>query len=310
MLQIEDLKEFERFYQREYDYNTTALPAKDIYEIRTLAREKRSTYSKAPIGCEIFDLITSQNSLIKFEKVNFNSDRIDAILYILPENDGKAYIILNSNKPLVNQVFAAAHEYYHYIHDYEEIKDNPYVCDFHSLDSIMEKRACRFAAEFLLPSDVLSDEIASYEIRFEIKQKNFERKDYAALSVFLLIKYQMPLKSVFFRFHEEGYLKSVDKILEDYKLIKGMLTDLKIYEERIRPLFDNSNPYINNAPLELKQIQDTYIVGKATRDEILYDSQILGLDESMVRSIFDELEDDDEDLSDETKEKLKNLWEN
>lgn len=49
-----------------------------------------------------------------------------------------SYIILNSKKPLINQIFTAAHEYYHYIKDYQKFKEMPYICDFSMLQDVNE----------------------------------------------------------------------------------------------------------------------------------------------------------------------------
>jgi len=310
--QDDSLKAFEKYYQREYDYDTTALSEPDINQIRQLAMEKRVLYGmRAPIGENIFDLISSQNPSIRYESIDFNSDDVDAILYICSGENAKSYIVLNSKRPLVNQIFATAHEYYHFIHDYEEIKKNPCICDFKSLDSLMEKRASRFAAELLLPTDALKAEIQFYEEKLETKQMDFDLLDYGALSIFLLTKYQLPLKSIFYRFHEEGLLKkAVEEVIQDYELIKRIVNEIVGSEmfDVINRLYSSSNPHISNESLEYKQIRNAYDLGNASREEILEDSRILNLDESHIASFFDSIEEDDEELSPEQLKNLSNLW--
>lgn len=83
-------------------------------------------------------------------KVAFDSEKIDGMLYVPTTGKERAYIILNSKKPLINQIFTAAHEYYHYIKDYQKFKEMPYICDFSMLQDVNEMKACRFAAELLL----------------------------------------------------------------------------------------------------------------------------------------------------------------
>ena len=80
------------------------------------------------------------------------------MIYLPDKNSEIAFIILNKSKPLVNQIFAAAHEYYHYIRDIENIKrtDNLLTCGFKGKE---EQMANRFAAEFLLPDEALRNEV-------------------------------------------------------------------------------------------------------------------------------------------------------
>ena len=119
---------FKQYYQTNYDFNTTSLDEDEIDEIKSLVKEKRVNYALAPIGEKIFSFIVEQNSNINFELVKLDTTNVDGMLYIPESGNEKAYIILNGNKPLVNQIFAAAHEYYHYIKDYESIKEKPYIC--------------------------------------------------------------------------------------------------------------------------------------------------------------------------------------
>lgn len=69
--------------------------------------------------------------------------------------------------------------------DYSDIKKEPYICNFTALSSINEKRASRFAAEFLLPEEALRTEIKFLRKRMPGK-KNREMifEDYAVLVFF------------------------------------------------------------------------------------------------------------------------------
>ena len=114
MSSINNTDLFEQYYQNKYDYNTNSLNLNDIDEIKILVREKRVDYAQAPIGTGIFSWILKQSKDIRFELVAFDSEKIDGMLYIPTVGKERAYIILNANKPLANQIFAAAHEFYHY----------------------------------------------------------------------------------------------------------------------------------------------------------------------------------------------------
>ena len=153
MSSIDQRELFEQYYQNKYDFNTASLSADEIAEIKQLAREKRVDYNLAPLGTGVFGRILQEGRDIRFEKVAFESEKIDGMLYIPTTGKERAYIILNSNKPLINQIFTAAHEYYHYIMDYQKFKEMPYICDFSLLKDVNEKKACRFEAELLLPEE-------------------------------------------------------------------------------------------------------------------------------------------------------------
>ena len=133
MSSIDHNELFEQYYQNEYDFNTASLSLDEIAEIKMLAREKRVDYNLAPMGTGVFNWILKENSNIRFERVAFDSEKIDGMLYVPTTGKERAYIILNSKKPLINQIFTAAHEYYHYIKDYQKFKEMPYICDFSML---------------------------------------------------------------------------------------------------------------------------------------------------------------------------------
>ena len=127
MTSIDHDELFEQYYQKKYDFNTSSLTDIEVAEIKKLAREKRVDYALAPLGTGIFDWICDQNNELRIEPVAFESDSIDGMLYIPTTGQERAYIILNSNKPLANQIFAAAHEFYHYVKDYQIIIVKPNV---------------------------------------------------------------------------------------------------------------------------------------------------------------------------------------
>lgn len=130
MSSIDHNELFEQYYQNEYDFNTASLSLDEIAEIKKLAREKRVDYNLAPMGTGVFNWILKENSNIRFERVAFDSEKIDGMLYVPTTGKERAYIILNSKKPLINQIFTAAHEYYHYIKDYQKFKEMPYIFDY------------------------------------------------------------------------------------------------------------------------------------------------------------------------------------
>lgn len=299
MTSIDNNEIFEQYYQTEYDFNTASLTLNEIAEIKRLAREKRVDYASAPMGTGVFNLIQRQSQEIRFELVSFESEKIDGMLYIPTSGQERAYIILNSNKPLVNQVFTAAHEFYHYIKDYQVFKERPYICDFSILKDVNEKKACRFAAELLFPEEALKREINDYCRRLNIKE--VKTRDFAQIASFIIImtvKYQMPLKAVIYRLAEEKYIGNVKEYIENYDFIKKVLQEIKIFDKQVSELYSTDNNFIIPYSMTYQDMEKAFSTGNASKEEILRDAEILSLDMNIVNDFVsreDEVSDDEMD---------------
>ncbi len=302
MSSIDSRELFEQYYQNKYDFNTASLSQEEINEIKALAMEKRGDYALAPMGTHVFEWICKQNSNIRFELVSFDSEKIDGMLYIPTTGKERAYIVLNANKPLINQIFTAVHEFYHYLRDYQKFKENPYICDFSVLKDVNEKKASRFAAEVLLPEDALSHEMRSYFPKVKHRNKKEDFVQYAALVIYLTMKYQMPLKAVIYRLAEEGYLDKVNKYIENYEFIKKILQEIKIYDKYVEELYSNENVYVFPCSSIYHDMEKVFVTGNATKENILEDAGKLGLDMDIINEFLDadseteaeDAEDDDE----------------
>ena len=311
MSSLDDQKTFEKYYQRKFDFDTTALSQPEIDEIKQLVKEKRVNYAIAPIGENIFDFITEMSPLVHLELAEFSNDQLDGMLYIPNSEKDNAYIIINGLKPLINQIFTAAHEYYHYLKDYQSLKEQPYICKLSSLQNINEKRASRFAAEFLLPEEALLNEIKI--LKRSLSEIDIRKDDFiffATLSILLTVKYQLPLKSVLYRLHEEKWI-IVDKYIDQYAFIKKSLIQLKLFEEDIAYLYSPINKHIDNANILYPQIEKAYTHGLVSREEIHRDAKTLHLRSDIIESFFSTLDDDRDDVADDEEmlEKIKNSWE-
>lgn len=301
MTSIDHDELFEQYYQKKYDFNTSSLTDIEVAEIKKLAREKRVDYALAPLGTGIFDWICDQNNELRIEPVAFESDSIDGMLYIPTTGQERAYIILNSNKPLANQIFAAAHEFYHYVKDYQIIKDKPYICDFSMLKDINEKKACRFAAELLLPEEALMHEIQDYCRGMEIPNiSSMDFYQFSTIIIYLTVKFQLPLKAVIYRLAEEHYIDDVDRYIESYDFIKGVLRQIKILGKRVEELYDHENKYITQRSSVYQDMAKAYHDGNASREEILRDAETLGLDMVLIEDVVsdDVIEDESDDIDD------------
>lgn len=302
MTTVENNDLFEQYYQKEYDFNTESLSEDEIDSIKKLVKEKRVDYALAPMGTGVFSWIYKQNYDIQFELVSFDSEKLDGMLYIPKSGKEKAYIILNSNKPLANQIFTAAHEFYHYICDYQAFKEKPYICDFSMLKDVNEKKACRFAAELLLPEGALSQEIKDF-CRTQ-KIDNIKKADFsavAALLILLTIKYQMPLKAVIYRLYEENHIDNVERFIESYDFIKQVLQEIKICAKRVDELYSSENAYVLPYGFIYQNMEKAYEFGNASREDILRDAVELNLDMALISDFLDSAdeydeEDDNDDL--------------
>ena len=299
MTSIDNNEIFEQYYQTEYDFNTASLTLNEIAEIKRLAREKRVDYASAPMGTGVFNLIQRQSQEIRFELVSFESEKIDGMLYIPTSGQERAYIILNSNKPLVNQVFTAAHEFYHYIKDYQVFKERPYICDFSILKDVNEKKACRFATELLFPEEALKREINDYCRRLNIKEvKTLDFAQIASFIIVMTVKYQMPLKAVIYRLAEEKYIGNVKEYIENYDFIKKVLQEIKIFDKQVSELYSTDNNFIIPYSMTYQDMEKAFSTGNASKEEILRDAEILSLDMNIVNDFVsreDEVSDDEMD---------------
>lgn len=295
-----DYKElFEQYYQSEYDFNTASLSPDEIGEIKKLVREKRVDYNMAPMGTGVFNWILNQNNGIRFEMVHFDSEKIDGMLYIPTTGVECAYIILNANKPLINQIFTAAHEYYHYVMDYQKFKETPYICDFNMLKDVNEMCASRFAAELLLPEEALKREVQDYLRAIQsFPNGTVKIYDYAPLIIFLTMKYQMPLKAVIFRLAEENYVNDVERYIKNYDFMKKALKEIKIFEKQVKELYSSENPYVIPYSSTYQDMEKAYISGNASKENILADALKLDLDMKLIRDFLEEDESDDDDDDD------------
>lgn len=310
MRALYDESVFKQYYQTNYDFNTTSLEEEEIDEIKSLVKEKRVNYALAPIGEKIFNFIIEQNANINFELVKLNTTNVDGMLYIPESGNDKAYIILNGNKPFINQIFAAAHEYYHYIKDYELIKEKPYVCCLSSLLNINEKKASRFAAELLLPDEALRTEIKYLKKKFNWSdKKKLSFEEYAFISILLTIKYQIPLKAVIYRLYEEKFIENINKFVADYDVIKKVLMQVEILKDQVEYLYSAVNSSLEDNSILYQQIEVAYKSGFASRIEILNDAEKLKLNVDVIKAFFDVIEDEDEDDKDDDIIRIsKEIW--
>lgn len=173
------------------------LSEKDIYKVSEMAKEKRREFDigLSPIGDNIFKFIREKKiKLIYIPIKNEGSnDLFFSSVYICLKEDGNKYMYigLNTNDYYDNQIFALAHELYHY---YEE--PEIHLCRISSNSQpIRELKANRFAAEFLLPTEKLEKEIR------DINDGSLKLYEWKKTTIFRFIarlhcEYKLPYKAI------------------------------------------------------------------------------------------------------------------
>lgn len=128
----------------------------EIEELRELAHEKRLSRGyvrETPIGPGIFTILENLGiGLIGFPvRSDGNKPAFSAVLMCL-DDDGKqlVFIGLNTSDYFDRQVFAVAHELYHFY-----TKTGSHLSRADQDGDLIEMKADRFAAEFLLPEQAL-----------------------------------------------------------------------------------------------------------------------------------------------------------
>lgn len=295
----------EEYSQLRYDFDPKALSRQEINEIKELAKEKRADYGIAPIGINIFRYILEKEKDLFFESEAFDNKDLDALIYMPNTSNSTAFIIINSNQSLLNQVFATAHEYYHYLRDIDDIRDNPKACSLSNQKEKSEQKASRFAAEFLLPDEALKKHINKwFEYIKKEKIKDADLQEIVALCYLLTIKFGLPLKAVLFRLREEEYIDDIGQYLSNYNFLKGSLSEAKTkFSKQARELLSNDNPFIDDNMYAI--IPKAFERGYVSLDKLEKEIKILNLDKEYFSDILKVAEDDEEDeVSNELKQKL------
>ena len=266
--------------QSNYTFGEKELSSDEILQIKNQSKDARGRYGlNAPIGTNIFSFLEQKGDIV-FQLQDFKESELDAMIIKYSAKSQKKYIIINSDKPLINQIFAAAHEFYHYLYSFIGNSQDSIVCTFSKNDK-EEIKANRFAAEFLLPEEALKDEVNSFSKFIDGKFLNAPIARQIVFCFYLTTKYSIPLKAVMYRLKEED-ISNTDYLLSHYEDVKQILLDFSKSETHIKELYENKNEYIMEQLYNL--VPYLYNKGRldnSTVDEIikkfsLSEKQILG----------------------------------
>ena len=190
----------------------------DLNEIKDFAREKlgRCRKGNGIISTQIFSILSLYARVIYYplgKDAPWGFTRISG-----SQNDAhleKPFVAINSSIPADCQVFAAAHELYHIWYE-----QNPDILPADLLDGqnqeISEKRANRFAAEFLVDEQLLKQEIEIYKI------KRYSIKSILQLASLFSVPYRTMVKRLFeigavSNVDAEKFLAETEDAIEQYK---------------------------------------------------------------------------------------------
>lgn len=136
--------------------HSTTLNQIQLQKIRKLAMEKRRILGfigETPIANDIFTILDNIEILLLEHPIqpSHEDSTFSAVLMYSTEGDQElAFIGLNTADFFDKQIFAIAHELYHYY-----IKTGSHLSRPSKENNMVEIEANRFAAEFLLPENIL-----------------------------------------------------------------------------------------------------------------------------------------------------------
>lgn len=175
-----------------------------VEEIRKLARDKRQSLSiigEMPIANDIFTILEQLNIKLLEYPIQSEGDRpafSAAIMYSEEDGEELVFIGLNTADYFDKQVFAIAHELYHYY-----TKAGSHLSRLTDIENtLIEAKANRFAAEFLFPEVALKSIILN-----EFKTSNLAKASEKKILRFiarLQCTWWLPYRSIVKRLHEIG----------------------------------------------------------------------------------------------------------
>lgn len=236
----------------------------EIEEVKRQAQEKLGICRKTNdiIGTQIFSILGLYARVIYYPLgtdapwgfTRISGSRDDAGLE-------KPFVAINTSISVSSQVFAAAHELYHIWYE-----QNPDILPGDLLNEegkkISEKKANRFAAEFLVDDMMLRQEIQTYRI------KRFDIKSVLQLAELFTVPYRAMVKRLF----ETGLIGDNDKI----KLLAE--SDESVDRYRKRYAFSSGEPDDRIAVDNLAELSvNAYEAGLITFEKLEYLLEICGL---------------------------------
>lgn len=185
--------------------SSIVLNEKQIYEVKRLASDTRRSfgiYPNVPIGNDIKLLLEKKDILLceyPFPDTN-GTHTYGNITWFKIDNDTITFIGLNTSSFYDEQIFAIAHEIYHYITQ----SGKAYTPDMEYEDKIIEKKADRFAAELLLPEEALK--AAAIDIISSSDMRDVSSAKLLRFIARMQCDWWLPFQAIVNRLFEEGFI--------------------------------------------------------------------------------------------------------
>ena len=252
--------------------NSIVLSEKQIYEVKSLASKARQVfgvYPNVPIGNDIKLLLEKNGILLceyPFPDTN-GTHTYGNITWFKVDNDTITFIGLNTSSFYDEQIFAIAHEIYHYTTQ----TGKAYTPDMEYEDKLIEKQADRFAAELLLPPEALRtavmETIGSADMRdvSEAKLLRFVAR--------IQCDWWLPFQAIINRLYEEGFIdiSQYDRLYEiDCRNEDGIYRRLlKNVDSEISELLNKKTKTIGVSNKVVETIISNYEDGLIDDDEFV-----------------------------------------
>ena len=275
------------------------LRREDIEEVKKLSIQTRKDFGvfpNVPLGSDI-RMILEKEDILLCEYPFADSEGTHTYGNITWFKNGEetfTFIGLNTSSYYDEQIFALAHEIYHY----KTKTGKAYSLDMDIEDELIEKKADRFAAELLLPAEELKNRVfesfGSYDISgfAELKILRFVAR--------LQCDWWLPYKSLIKRLSEENhitesvYLTLYELECRDQNSIYGKI--LKNTDNEISQLLNKKTKTIGISNRVLETVINNYEDGLIDDDEftkllLLFNKKPDDYGFEMVDELDDELEE-------------------
>ncbi len=292
--------------------NPIMLNEVQVDEIRKLAGDERrflGFVGETPIANDIFTILDRLDIMLLEYPIESEGDRpaFSAAIMYSEEGDKKlTFIGLNTADFYDKQIFAIAHELYHYYTKSGSHLSRPEDEE----SSLIEVKANRFAAEFLLPETVLESIVLD-----EFKTSTLEKVQHKTLLRFIArlhCTWWLPYRSLVKRLHEIGAI-SAEQYAELYSVDErdlqgeygkiGQATNKEVFLKLNQPT-KNIGTSPNEIEIIIRNFEDNLIdedkfaetlsLFNRTPDEFGYEIKVSQEDIDELDAFFSG-EDDDED---------------
>ena len=253
--------------------NSIILDEKQIYEVKSLASDTRrlfGVYPNVPIANDIKLLLENQGIMLceyPFPDTN-GTHTYGNITWFKTDNKIFTFIGLNTSSFYDEQIFAIAHEIYHY----KTQSGKAYMPDMEYEDKVIEKMADRFAAELLLPDETLKAVVI----------KTVGKADMKGISEARLLRFiariqcewWLPFQAIANRLLEEGFIdesqyNNLYKI--DCRNEDGMYRRLlKNIDSEISELLNKRTKTVGVSNIVIETIISNYEDGLIDDDEFVH----------------------------------------